>query len=64
MKRKVLCFVLALFAIAIFSLGCGGGGGGSNPASSNLAGQARFSGVVYDSSNNPVPNASVKLALS
>ena len=64
MKRKVLCFVLALFAIAIFSLGCGGGGGGSNPASSNLAGQARVSGVVYNSSNNPVPNASVKLALS
>ena len=64
MKRKVLCFVLALFAIAIFSLGCGGGGGSSNPASSNIAGQARVSGVVYDSSNNPVPNASVKLALS
>jgi hypothetical protein len=65
MKRKALCFVLALFVIAIFSLGCGGGGGGSsNPASSNIAGQARVSGVVYDSSNNPVPNASVKLALS
>ncbi|MBQ2591814.1 MAG: carboxypeptidase regulatory-like domain-containing protein, partial [Candidatus Riflebacteria bacterium] len=64
MKRKALCFVLALFVIAIFSLGCGGGGGSSNPASSNIAGQARVSGVVYDSSNNPVPNASVKLALS
>ena len=64
MKRKALCFVLALFAIAIFSLGCGGGGGGSNPASSNLAGRARVSGVVYDSSNKPVPNAHVSLVLA
>ena len=64
MKRKALCFVLALFAIAIFSLGCGGGGGGSNPASSNVAGRARVSGVVYDSSNKPVPNADVKLVLA
>ena len=64
MKRKVFCFVLALFAIAIFSLGCGGGGGSSNPASSNIAGQARVSGVVVDSSNNPVPNAKVSLVLA
>ena len=64
MKRKALCFVLALFAIAIFSLGCGGGGGSSNPASSNIAGQARVSGVVVDSSNNPVPNAKVSLVLA
>ena len=64
MKRKALCFILTLLAIAVFSLGCGGGGGSSNPASSNVAGFARVSGVVYDSSNNPVANANVRLVLS
>ena len=64
MKRKALCFILTLLAIAVFSLGCGGGGGGSNPASSNIKGQARVSGVVVDSSNNPVPNANVRLVLA
>lgn len=64
MKRKALCFILTLLAIAVFSLGCGGGGGSSNPASSNVAGFARVSGAVYDSSNNPVANANVRLVLS
>ena len=64
MKRKAFCLVLVLFVITIFSLGCGGSGGGSNPASSNPAGSARVSGVVYDSSNNPVANASVRLVLA
>lgn len=65
MKRKALCFVLTLLVMAVFSLvGCGGGGGHSNPASSNIAGNARVSGVVVDSSNNPVPNAKVRLVLA
>ena len=65
MKRKALYFVLTLLVMAVFSLvGCGGGGGHSNPASSNIAGNARVSGVVYDSSNNPVQNAKVSLVLS
>lgn len=65
MKRKALCFVLTLLVMAVFSLvGCGGGGGHSNPASSNIAGTARVSGVVYDSSNKPVANAKVRLVLA
>ena len=64
MKRKALCFILTLLVIAVFSLGCGGGGGGSNPASSTIAGQARVSGVVVDSSNNPIANANVRLVLA
>jgi hypothetical protein len=64
MKRKALCFILTLLVIAVFSLGCGGGGGHSNPAASNLSGNAKVSGIVVDSSNKPVANAQVKLALS
>lgn len=64
MKRKALCFILTLLFIAVFSLGCGGGGGHSNPAASNLSGNAKVSGIVVDSSNKPVANAQVRLALS
>ena len=63
MKRKVLCFVLTLLAIAVFSIGCGGGGGHSNPASPVISGNAKVSGVVVDSNNKPVADAKVKLVL-
>ncbi len=64
MKRKAVCFVLTLLAIALFSLGCGGGGGSSNPAASNISGSARVSGVVTDAQNKPVANAKVRLSLA
>ena len=63
MKRKVLCFVLTLLAIAVFSIGCGGGGGHSNPASPVISGNAKVSGVVVDSNKKPVENVKVKLTL-
>ena len=61
MKRKVLCFVLTLLAIAVFSLGCGGGGGHSNPASPITSSNAKVSGVVVDSSKKPVADVRVRL---
>lgn len=64
MKRKAVGFIFALLMFAVFLYGCGGGGGHSNPTSSNIAGMARVSGVVYDSSNKPVANAKVRLVLA
>ena len=61
MKRKVLCFVLTLLAITVFSLGCGGGGGHSNPASPITSSNAKVSGVVVDSSKKPVADVRVRL---
>ncbi len=64
MKRKVLCFVLTLLALAVFSWGCGGGGGHSNPAAPVISGNAKVSGVVVDSNKNPVSDAKVRLVSS
>ncbi len=64
MKGKAVLSVLLMLMAAILMIGCGGGGGGSNPASSNLVGNATVSGVVYDLNNKPVNGASVRMVLA
>lgn len=64
MKGKAVLSVLLMLMATILMIGCGGGGGGSNPASSNLVGNATVSGAVYDLNNKPVNGASVRMVLA